>query len=748
MKLKLYLCLIISLGFSTVAATQNLEIDQLKKQLKEHPAQDSVRVNRLITMGLDDDLPPGEKEQAATEALLIARKIDYSLGSGYALLNLGDANTQLGKKQEAVALLRQADSIAKLTGDQELTAFVLMRIAANAITTDNKKAIENYLQAETIAQKIGNKKLLAICQRRIGGVYQISFSDYPKAMEYFIKSVNAGEAANCIECLASSWANLGNIYNIIGDQKNSLLYFEKAAAANKATNNIAAGRTVFNNIGERYRLLENYPEALKSYQAALAIENRPFNIELIESNIAEVYTRMDSLPLAFYHGFRSLDAAKKLGDREGQAWINGILSRAYLKKEFADSAIWYAQQGLAAAKEMGTTEFMRDNAAALANAYKFKKDFANAYAYQVLFINYRDSMLNAEITNKSTVLQYNYDLAKKQAEITELDQQRKVQRNFLISSLIVLTLIIATAFLLLRNNRQKQKANRLLQQQKGEIEAQRDQTNKVLKELQQAQKQLIQSEKMASLGELTAGIAHEIQNPLNFVNNFSEVNKELAEELEEEAKNGNLESIRSIAKDIRSNEEKISHHGKRADAIVRGMLQHSRQNRGVEESTDINALCDEYLRLSYHGLRAKDKNFNAELKTDFDAAIQSINVVPQDVGRTLLNIFNNAFYAVNQKKIALEQGAGNTGTYKPLIKVATRRVDNNIHISVEDNGNGITQKILEKIFQPFFTTKPTGQGTGLGLSLAYDTVKAHNGEIKVDSDENIGTTITIILPIK
>jgi signal transduction histidine kinase len=246
---------------------------------------------------------------------------------------------------------------------------------------------------------------------------------------------------------------------------------------------------------------------------------------------------------------------------------------------------------------------------------------------------------------------------------------------------------------------------------------------------------------MASLGELTAGIAHEIQNPLNFVNNFSDVNSELIAEMEVELQNGNVEEAISIANDIKENEEKINHHGKRADAIVKGMLQHSRKSSGQKEPTDINALADEYLRLSYHGLRAKDKTFNADFKTDFDESIGKINIIPQDIGRVLLNLFNNAFYAVNEQK------KSNLISYQPTVFVGTQECDGKIQITVRDNGNGIPQKIVDKIFQPFFTTKPTGEGTGLGLSLSYDIIKVHGGEIKVESKEGEGTDFIIQLPI-
>ena len=262
-----------------------------------------------------------------------------------------------------------------------------------------------------------------------------------------------------------------------------------------------------------------------------------------------------------------------------------------------------------------------------------------------------------------------------------------------------------------------------------------------LSNLQTTQSQLIQAEKMASLGELTAGIAHEIQNPLNFVNNFSEVSNELIDEMNEELDKGDLEEAKAISLDIKQNLEKINHHGKRADNIVKGMLQHSRSSSGTKEPTDINALAEEYLRLAYHGLRAKDKSFNAELVTDFDNSIGSINIMPQDIGRVILNLITNAFYAVNEKK-------QRDTKFKPIVAVSSKKSDKHITISVSDNGDGIPEKVKEKIFQPFFTTKPTGQGTGLGLSMSYDIVtKGHGGELQVESNEGEGTTFIINLKI-
>jgi signal transduction histidine kinase len=282
----------------------------------------------------------------------------------------------------------------------------------------------------------------------------------------------------------------------------------------------------------------------------------------------------------------------------------------------------------------------------------------------------------------------------------------------------------------------------------SELTKQKEELEHTLNELKSTQSQLIQAEKMASLGELTAGIAHEIQNPLNFVNNFSEVNNELIEELKGELSKGgeqrdkNLEE--DLLRDISQNLEKINYHGKRADAIVKGMLQHSRVSTGQKDPTDINALADEYLRLSYHGLRAKNKNFNATIKTDFDTKIGEMMIVAQDMGRVLLNLINNAFYAVNEKFQRLKD----SGSYEPTVSVSTRKINQSVQITVQDNGNGMPAELRDKIFQPFFTTKPAGEGTGLGLSITYDIIKAHGGDIAVESSQGVGSKFIITLPIK
>jgi signal transduction histidine kinase len=349
----------------------------------------------------------------------------------------------------------------------------------------------------------------------------------------------------------------------------------------------------------------------------------------------------------------------------------------------------------------------------------------------------RDSIYSYDKLQSMNALRFEDKERQNELVAANLNYKNSIRQYALLAGIGGLLII---ALVLFRHNRLKQKTNISLN----------DKTNKLenaLSELKSTQSQLIQSEKMASLGELTAGIAHEIQNPLNFVNNFSEVNSELMEEIVQEAEKGNLEEVKTIARDVKENEEKISFHGKRASDIVKGMLQHSRGSSGKKELTDINNLCDEYLRLSYHGYRAKDKSFSTKYVTDFDTSHPKINVVPQDIGRVVLNLINNAFYAVSERQKAEGSNYEPTVIVSTIHSLSSGEGRGEVEIKVKDNGKGIPQNIVDKIFQPFFTTKPTGQGTGLGLSLSYDIVKAHSGKIKVNTKEGEGSEFIIQLPV-
>jgi signal transduction histidine kinase len=402
-----------------------------------------------------------------------------------------------------------------------------------------------------------------------------------------------------------------------------------------------------------------------------------------------------------------------------------------------DSAYYYAKFLVDTLTSFGFSNYEVDIGVAYKNMYECfsamnLKD--SVFKYAILAIKAQDSLQALRVKNLTEFQQL---LLSENKRIEALDDERnaKVSRLTNLGAISFAILIGIISILLYRNVRQSKLANINLIEQKDKLQ-------QTLHQLQSTQSQLIQSEKMASLGELTAGIAHEIQNPLNFVNNFSEVSTELVKEMVQEVDKGNTDEVKAIANDVVQNLEKINHHGQRASDIVKGMLQHSRSSSGVKEPTDINALADEYFRLAYHGLRAKDKTFNATMKTDFDESIGKINIIPQDIGRVVLNLITNAFYAVNEKS---KQGIAD---YEPTVSVVTKKVNHQVEIRVTDNGNGIPANIVDKIFQPFFTTKPTGQGTGLGLSLAYDIItKGHGGSIEVVSNEGEGSTFSIQLPI-
>ena len=399
------------------------------------------------------------------------------------------------------------------------------------------------------------------------------------------------------------------------------------------------------------------------------------------------------------------------------------LASLFEKEDLRDSAIYYGSICLHLCMEHNFAEFTLDASRLLTRIYDAEHKTDSTLKYIKIVLAAKDSVFS-----QSKVQQFQkfaFDEVQRQQKVSA-DRERYQNKVRLYIMIATLGVFLLVAFILYRNNRQKQKANIKIE--------------KAYAELKSTQAQLVQSEKMASLGELTAGIAHEIQNPLNFVNNFSEVNVELVDEANIEIQKGNIDEVKAILTDLRDNEQKINHHGKRADSIVKGMLQHSRTSSGQKELTDINSLCDEYLRLAYHGLRAKDKSFNAEIKTEFDTSIGKISIVPQDIGRVILNLINNAFYAVAEKQ------KQNIAGYEPTVSVTTKKVDGRVMVTVADNGNGIPEKIIDKIFQPFFTTKPTGEGTGLGLSLSYDIVKAHGGEIKMETKEGDGSEFRIQLP--
>jgi two-component system, NtrC family, sensor kinase len=550
----------------------------------------------------------------------------------------------------------------------------------------------------------------------------------------FSNSKNSHEAR--ISILGMNYQMMGNLWGGLGEKEKQRSYYLEAVKLGESINNgkvIYLGYSSFANLLPADSAILIVNKSMKFAEASGYSRTGP---SLLSLALAYVNKKMWDSALALVQ--KSIAINQKENYLRFLVTSYNGMSLLFARQKNKDSSLYYAKKALETARITGLASSLLEAYRSLSNANQLNNKADSAVKYEQLAYKLNDSLKNVRIGNLTKYQKFSFD---EQLRLKKLDEEKTANANNLkmMGLLAVLAGILVVAFILYRNNRQKQKTNAVLET--------------TLTNLKSTQSQLIQSEKMASLGELTAGIAHEIQNPLNFVNNFSEVNKELLVELKDEIKKGNLDEVNAIADDVISNEEKINHHGKRADAIVKGMLQHSSSGTGKKELTDINKLADEYLRLAYHGLRAKDKSFNASMKTDFDESIGNINIVPQDIGRVVLNLITNAFYVVNEKNNACQAARPDSfgkpveASYEPTVSVSTKKMNGKVEIKVSDNGNGIPQKILDKIFQPFFTTKPTGQGTGLGLSLSYDIVKAHGGDLKVETKEGEGSVFTIILPI-
>ena len=893
MRKKLTLLILTFLVISGLFA-QTPVIDSLKKVLESHPQKDTIRVNTLNALAKELRRgKPTQSDSLTDLSLALSNQLNYDKGRGNALAIKAVVFMGKSKPDEANKAFEAGKVHLERAGDKAGLVY-LLRMQANLFMDRGNYAqsLDAFLHSLKLAQEIGDIKGVVEAERTIGYLYNI-LGEYEKAIPYQTDALKQAES-------------IGYKVGMSG---------------------------AYNAIGKTYKTSGNYPASLDAYTKGLRIDEElkdTTGAPLDHGNIGDVYERMHDFPNAFYHMRIYMHRFK--GSPRDEAWGDWVIGKAHTHSGNADSGMYYAKNALQTANSAGWRLYLREITQLIAESAAKLKQWDTAYKYQVLSSNYKDSLLGEETARKTAMLQASFDLDKKQTEIALLKKDSELQmaenrkeRSFLVMVLGGLASVVVLAVILFRNNRQKQKANLLLQRQKKEIDnkarelsAQKEELehsyanvqllseigrkissslsvekiigtvydnvnslmnasvfgigiyndalkrldfpstyedgqalpfysnsiyeenrfgalcflsgkeiimgdlekqyedyvqsiptpkagsqavslvylplkakekilgvitvqsfeknaysdyhifmlrniaiytaialenadafqklNQTITSLKQTQSQLIQAEKMASLGELTAGIAHEIQNPLNFVNNFSEVSVELAGELKESISslnlNGQRENISQLLDDLIQNQEKINFHGKRADAIVKGMLMHSRTSTGQKEPTDINALADEYLRLSYHGLRAKDKSFMANFKTDFDPAVQKINIIPQDIGRVILNLFTNAFYSVTEKRKQLN------GDYEPLVMVTTKMADGKVELKVKDNGIGIPQKVLDKIYQPFFTTKPGGQGTGLGLSLSYDIVtKGHGGQISVDTKEGEFAEFTIRLPV-
>jgi two-component system NtrC family sensor kinase len=576
-------------------------------------------------------------------------------------------------------------------------------------------ALLTYYQALELAKSIGYEKGEMEVQSLLG-FYSWRLGDFSTAVKLGYELLDFARSKNDTAQLVSAYAILFNSYRDQGDYEEALrLSFEYLPFSIKQKGVATAS------IGSIYFGMGKYDSALFYLQKSLTYP-KDFSYGWILLMTGRTWVRLNNEEFALDHFHQSIHHLTIEKNYKDLAGAYTSIATLYSTLGQSDSAVYYGKLALNVAEKKSFSRELMDAFLSLSGIYE-NINGDDAFTYYKRAMELKNEIYTQEKQRQIASYKFNEVLRQNEIQASQADFQNRLRLNAMLGSSFTLLVV---AIVLFRNSRLKQKA-------KVKIEA-------AFKQLQATQSQLIQSEKMASLGELTAGIAHEIQNPLNFVNNFSEVSNELIDEMVEEVKKGNFDDAKSIANDLKQNLEKINHHGKRADGIVKSMLQHSRTSSGQKEPTDINALCDEYLRLSYHGLRAKDKTFNAKFETDFDTTLDRINVIPQDIGRVILNLINNAFYAVTEKRKA------NVNGYEPKVLISTKKLGDKVEIKVRDNGSGIPKKVLDKIFQPFFTTKPTGQGTGLGLSLSYDIVKAHGGELKVGSNEGFGAEFIVLLP--
>ena len=535
--------------------------------------------------------------------------------------------------------------------------------------------------------------------------------------------------------LAFTHQIMGVLYANKNNYEKALLHHEQARRNGELSGNIPLQSIINMTMARAYLNLRKVDSALITEQLAYKqVMQTGFERYLgsVLLNLGRIYAAKGDVLMANEYYRQSLVASAENGYFRGVVASNILLAQYYLQTGKKDSAFQYIKNALSAAQNLDAPELLLRTYKEFNRYYQAERNNDSTVKYQALIIQINDSLFNKKQSQEFQNIDFNEQQRLSEIEDAKTAERAKFRTYVLVAGLVIFLFIV---IMLYRNSLQRKKANILLSKQKNELEA-------TLGTLKTTQNQLVQSEKMASLGELTAGIAHEIQNPLNFVNNFAEVNAELVDELKEELTKDNKQQAIYLANDIKDNEEKIMFHGKRADAIVKSMLQHSRSGSEKKEPTDINALADEYLRLAYHGMKAKDKSFNVDVKSDFDNTIEKVNVIQQDIGRVILNLITNAFYVVTEKR----QLKGDN--YEPIVTLSTKKAGDKILISVSDNGNGVPKKVLDKIFQPFFTTKPAGQGTGLGLSLSYDIItKGHGGELKVETKEGEGSVFIISLPV-
>lgn len=677
----------------------------------------------------------------------------------------------------ALDTLRMALKIMEQAGDLAEQANLYESIGSiYDFTFQNSLSLQAHSISVSLYREVGDRKGLAMALTSLG-ITQRYMGNYGEAMESMVESLKINRELNDSAAMAETLLAMGFVYLYVEQWENALQVQQEALDIYQGLNdssgiariyndmgvvNMAAGNpqkslkqhqaalkirlntrefyyifASYTYIGNNYESMGNFASALKSYQSALEYTQKmgySYSLADAHLNVGAALFELQDYKSSMEHFLTARQFSRDVEYRLGETQTAMKIAEIYDLRDDARNTLLWLQK---AEKTAPKSEFMflEDIYYGIAKAYAKLEDYRKAFENMELLNQVKDSVLKTDNLEKVTTLTNRLEFENRQTLQRESQEkmirlkQAKIERQTILRNFILFGMFVILLLAVIYYVRyiEKNKLNRKL--------------NKAFSDLKSTQAQLIHAEKMASLGEVTAGVAHEIQNPLNFVNNFSEVNTELLAELKQEADAVNLENVIAISDDLMLNEEKIRYHGKRADAIVRGMLQHSRSSKEEKAPANINQLADEYLKLAFHGMRAKDKSFQADFKTNFDMNLPEVPIYSQDMGRVMLNIINNAFYAVNKKRLS----SGND--FKPKVSISTSLVKGRIVIRIKDNGDGIPEDVLKKIFLPFFTTKPTGEGTGLGLSMSYDIItKAHGGTLIVKTKEGEGTVFLIGLP--
>ena len=728
----IFLCFI-----STSFLHAQTTIDSINKLIKD-ATSDTAKINRLndktaafIEINLDSAAESG------SNAVFEAVTAKYLKGEADARRLMGTILSFKGDYASAQKNLVLGSKIYEELKDE--TGLVKMYASYGMMYGMQSKydsSIVFYKKAIDIANNIHDDVLLNKAYQNIAISFQMQ-SNYTESLVYFQKALKFFESSNDINSQSNTWLNMGLTYNGMNDNARAEQSLKKAVQLAKKAGVKNVELHAYSNLAVTYSKLKKFDLSYLYAMKAVTIGRQTGDLGIVASSLSKAVLALadqDLLPEAVKLGKESIAVADSSKQPYSRYQVYASIGNVLKRQHSYGNAIFYFKKAFNAIRntnivDEATGQSYKD----LSECYAKVGLYRNAYKNLESSSEIIDSISNTQNVRKATEQNMTYEYNKKQQ--AQLIEKQKRDAAIKISLVVFIAALITFAIVVYRMAyRNKQKANALLTSQKQEIES-------ALATLKATQKQLVQAEKMASLGQLTVGIAHEMQNPLNFVNNFSEVSVELTNELKGELRNGNTEDAIAIADDLEKNLNKIQHHGKRADNIVKGMLEHSRNSAGERQPVNINTLAEEFLRLSYHGMRAKDKAFTSEIVTRFTAEKVIVNGVQQDIGRVMLNLFNNAFYAVNQKQKT------NVENYKPTVEVRTEIKGDLAVFTVRDNGNGIPLAIKDKIMQPFFTTKPAGEGTGLGLSLSYDIiVNGYNGSIDIDTKESEYAEFKITLP--